>query len=242
MLIVGLTGGIACGKSTVSKELKNKYNLFVIDADQVAREVVLPGRPAYQKIVDAFKNVPHLINEEDMSLNRAVLGQAVFSDKLKLNILNSIVHPAVKWEIAKQILKAYLSLCSVVILDVPLLFESQLHLVCGLVITVSTTAESQVKRLLERNPELNREDAENRIKSQMSNEERNYKSDIVIDNSKSLQDLHKELQLVVPQIKPRKIWTLLDLFPPIAIASALFTFVIRRITEKFIAARQRKID
>ncbi|KAI5962032.1 CAB5 [Candida margitis] len=230
MLIVGLTGGIACGKSTVSHELKTKYHYTVIDADLIAREVVLPGKPAYNKIVTSFNDVHGLLHD-DGSLNRTVLGQVVFQDKKKLKTLNSIVHPAVRWEIVRQILGAYMSCKSLVILDVPLLFESQLYMICGLIVTVSTKSELQIERLLARNTELSKEDAENRIKSQMTNEERNYKSDIVIDNSGSVSGLKDTIAILAREIKPKKFWTILDLVPPIGIASALFTFLIRRITE-----------
>ncbi|CAK9441611.1 uncharacterized protein LODBEIA_P54790 [Lodderomyces beijingensis] len=240
MLIVGLTGGIACGKSTVSQELQRKYKLTVVDADLIAREVVEPGRPAYNKIVKAFKDVPDLVNATDKSLNRATLGQVVFHDRRRLRTLNSIVHPAVKWEIAKQILRAYISLRSLVILDVPLLFESQLYLVCGLIVTVSTTPELQVERLLKRNPELTAKDAENRIGLQMPNAERNYRSDIVIDNSGTLQQLHQQIESVVYEVKPSKLWTLIDLFPPVGVLSALFTFIIRRMTEKFKGTKPKR--
>lgn len=232
MLIVGLTGGIACGKSTVSHELKTKHHYTVIDADLIAREVVLPGKPAYKKIVDSFNNVHDLLHD-DGSLNRTVLGQVVFQDKKKLNLLNSIVHPAVRWEIVRQIFKAYVSCSSLVILDVPLLFESQLYMICGLIVTVSTKSELQIERLLARNPELSKEDAENRIKSQMTNVERNYRSDIVIDNSGSVSNLKDSIALLSREIKPSKIWTFLDLIPPFGIISALFTFAIKRITEKY---------
>lgn len=232
MLIVGLTGGIACGKSTVSHELKTKYHYTVIDADLIAREVVLPGKPAYNKIVRSFDDVHDLLHE-DGTLNRTVLGQVVFQNKRKLKDLNSIVHPAVQWEIVRQILRAYISCKSLVILDVPLLFESQLHLICGLIVTVSTKSELQIERLLARNAELSREDAENRIKNQMTNEERNYRSDIVIDNSGSVSDLKKSVDTLSREIKPSIVWTILDLIPPFGVVSALFTFTIKRITEKY---------
>ncbi|EMG47904.1 Dephospho-CoA kinase (DPCK), putative [Candida maltosa Xu316] len=135
MLIVGLTGGIACGKSTVSKELKEKYHLTVVDADLIAREVVYPNKPAFKKIVSSFgKDVPDLIDESG-NLNRTALGQAVFGNKERLQKLNSIVHPAVKWEIFKQLTLAYLSFKRLVILDVPLLFESGLNLISYLIIS-----------------------------------------------------------------------------------------------------------
>ena len=232
MLIVGLTGGIACGKSTVSHELKTKYHYTVIDADLIAREVVFPGKPAYKKIITAFSDVQNLL-QSDGTLNRAILGQVVFEDKKRLKVLNSILHPAVKWEIVRQLLSAYASCKNLVILDVPLLFESKLSLLCGLIVTVSTSSELQIQRLLARNTELTQSDAENRIKNQMTNEERNYRSDIVVDNSGPVSDLKDSIALLSQEIKPSKIWTILDLIPPFGILSALFTFVIRRIAEKY---------
>ncbi|EGW31138.1 uncharacterized protein SPAPADRAFT_142544 [Spathaspora passalidarum NRRL Y-27907] len=233
MLIVGLTGGIGCGKSTVSKQLQSKHKLTVVDADLIAREVVYPGKPAYNKIIASFGDiVPNLVND-DRSLNRAALGQAVFGNKERLAVLNAIVHPAVKYEMAWQIFKAYIRCNRVVILDVPLLYESKLDLLCGLVVTVSCDRETQIERLVSRNPELSREDIEKRISSQMSNEERNYRSDIVLENNKSLAMLHISIDSLVHEIKPNLLWYLADLFPPVAIVSALFTFAVRRITERF---------
>lgn len=243
MLIVGLTGGIACGKSTVSKELKEKYHLTIVDADLIAREVVYPNKPAFKKIVAAFgKEVPDLVNPQDGSLNRPALGKAVFGNKEKLAVLNSIVHPAVKWEMFKQILFAYLTFKQLIILDVPLLYESGLSLVCGLTVTISCAKEIQIDRLLERNPELSVSDATKRIDSQMSNQERNYRSDIVVDNSGDLNTLHESIKSLVHEIKPNFFWYLLDLFPPFAILSALFTFTLRRISDKFIGTRKPKLE
>ncbi|KAI5964210.1 CAB5 [Candida pseudojiufengensis] len=235
MLIVGLTGGIACGKSTVSKELQTKYNLKIIDADLIAKQVVEPGKPAYNKIIKEFKPyIPNLINEEDQTLNRANLGQYVFENKHELKKLNSIVHPAVKYEILKQILLSYIKLNDMIILDVPLLFESKLYLICGIIITVSISPQIlQIKRLIERNPELTELDAKNRINNQMSMDERNYKSDYILDNSGSLKDLTISIEKLIKKIKPNKIWTILDLIPPIGLLSALYTFVTRRIIEKY---------
>ncbi|CAI5759799.1 unnamed protein product [Candida verbasci] len=232
MLIVGLTGGIACGKSTVSNELK-KCNSVVIDADLIAREVVYPNTNAYNKIVANFGNdVPNLLND-DKTLNRTALGEYVFKDKARVRILNSIVHPAVKYEIFKRIIKAYLTLEKLVILDVPLLFESGLYLICGSIINVSCTRELQIERLLKRNTELSESDAIDRINNQMSNDEKNYRSDYIIDNSGDINDLEVSVENVIREVRPGVFWYLIDLFPPFAIASALFTFTIRRIIDKF---------
>lgn len=228
MLIVGLTGGIATGKSTVSKTFQDKYNLTVVDADIIARQVVYPGRKAYQLIVETFGDeIPDLINKKDLSLNRPALGKAVFGDKVRLSKLNGIVHPAVKKEIILQLFKAYIGFKDVVILDVPLLYESGLSNICGLVVTVSCEKQLQIERLKIRNPELSDDDVIKRIESQMSNHERNYRADLVIDNSKSLQELQRSIDSIVTEIHPNKIFTILDLFPPFGILSAIYTFSLR---------------
>lgn len=232
MLIVGLTGGIATGKSTVLARLAKKHRYVVVDADLIAKEVVLPGRVAYHNIVDTFKDVPNLVNP-DKSLNRAVLGQAVFGNKENLRKLNLIVHPAVRREIFRQVAVAYIKFNKLVILDVPLLFEAGLDKMCGLTVTVSSSPEKQLERLLLRNPELSTEDAQKRINSQMGLEERNYRADLVIDNSEDLESFHHAIDCIAHEIKPKRIWTWLDYFPPFAFVSAILTFTVRFSRDKF---------
>lgn len=240
MLIVGLTGGIATGKSTVSNTLKEKYNLTIVDADVIARQVVDPGTRAYGKILETFgKEVPELINS-DLSLNRAALGKAVFGNKENLKKLNSIVHPAVRREIFWQLFKAYIAFKPLVILDVPLLFESGLYKMCGLVVTVSCDRDTQIERLRTRNPELTEEDAHNRVDSQMSSEERNYRADLVIDNGKSLKDLRASIASIVREIKPWTLFTILDYFPPFGILSGLYTFTLRLVRDIYKGAPPKR--
>jgi dephospho-CoA kinase len=233
MLIVGLTGGIATGKSTVSRYLEKTHGLTIVDADLIARQVVLPGTKGYNAIVKEFSEVSDLVNSEDLSLNRPALGKAVFGKPDRLKKLNSIVHPLVRREIFWQIFKAYMKMNQVVILDVPLLFEAGLDKICGLTVTVSSTSSIQIERLLARNPELSSEDAHNRIKSQMSNDQRNFRADLIIDNSKDLSSLHQSIDSIVREIMPYKLWYILDLFPPFAILSAVVTFTLRALRDKF---------
>jgi dephospho-CoA kinase len=239
MLIVGLTGGIATGKSTVSQYLEKTHGLTIVDADLIARQVVLPGTKGYNAIDKEFAEVTDLVNPEDSSLNRPALGKAVFGKPDWLKKLNSIVHPLVRREIVWQIFKAYIKMNQVVILDVPLLFEAGLDKICGLTVTVSSTSSVQIERLLARNPELSPEDAQNRINSQMSNDQRNFRADLVIDNSKDLPSLHQSIDSIVKEIKPCKLWYILDLFPPFAVLSALFTFTLRALRDKFRTPREK---
>lgn len=233
MLIVGLTGGIASGKSTVSKEIAES-GIPVIDADVIARQVVEPGRKAYDQVVAAFReDVAGLVNPSDSSLNRPALGKAVFGKPEKLKILNKIVHQAVKKEIAWLIFKAYVTGNKMVVLDVPLLFESGIHSICGATITVYTEKNTQLKRLLERNPELSEDDAAKRIESQLSNDIRNYRADIVLDNNGTVAQLKENVKSVVAQLSPNWFWHYIDLFPPVGFASAIFTVTIRAARDYF---------
>lgn len=233
MIVVGLTGGIASGKSTVSRQLAEKHHLTVVDADVIAREVVSPGKPAYTKILSEFgPEIPDLV-KDDKSLNREALGRHVFGNKARLGALNGIVHPAVRHEIGRQIMAAYFKLNRLVVLDIPLLFEAKLHMICGKTIVVSCDRDTQVERLMARNPELGPEDAENRINSQMSTEEKCFKADLIIDNSKGLEELEGNVALVVGEITPGWFFTAVDLVPPLGLLSAFLTVLTRYFRDKF---------
>jgi dephospho-CoA kinase len=185
MLLIGLTGSIATGKSTVSSLLTAPpYSLPLVDADVLARKVVEPGTRGYQAIVKHFgPTTPDLLVEASDSmpeagpdgkgrpLNRPALGRRVFGDseerKRDRGVLNGIIHPAVRWEMFKQVVSAYLRGSWAVVLDVPLLFESRLDRFCGTTLVVAVTDPAvQMKRLRERDPHLTAEDAENRVRSQ----------------------------------------------------------------------------
>lgn len=240
MLVVGLTGGIATGKSTVSKELK-KHGWPIVDADLIAREVVEPNTRGYQQIIEAFGDVPDLVNP-DKSLNRGALGQAVFGNKDRLRVLNGIVHPAVKKEIVKQLLQAYVSFHRVVVLDVPLLYELGLHRICGLVVTVSCDRTTQIERLKKRNPELGDDDVTKRIDSQLSNEARNFRADVVIDNLGPLDELKGAVEEVIERVEPLIVWTMLDYFPPFGLVSALVTVGYRSVLELYKGTSEKKTE
>jgi dephospho-CoA kinase len=185
MLVIGLTGSIATGKSTVSALLSQPpYSLPVIDADLLARKVVEPGTPGYRAIVEYFgPSTPDLLvpagpdmplsgpSGHGRPLNRPALGRRVFGDDEQRRrdraVLNSIVHPAVRREMLKAVVGNYLRGCRAVVLDVPLLFESALDRFCGAVLVVAVKDPAvQMARLRARDPHLTAEDAENRVRSQ----------------------------------------------------------------------------
>ncbi len=163
MILVGLTGGIATGKSTVAKMFK-QCGAVVIDADELAHDVVKPGKPAWREIVELFGKT--LLNQ-DRSLNRQALGSIVFRNPIKRRQLERIIHPRVAREqvrltkaIARKDPKA------VVIYEVPLLFEAGVDKRVDKIIVVTADRETQIARLMKRNG-LSRAEAIRRVKSQM---------------------------------------------------------------------------
>ncbi|CCK68136.1 putative dephospho-CoA kinase KNAG_0A04640 [Huiozyma naganishii CBS 8797] len=220
MLVVGLTGGIACGKSTVSRRLQEKHKLPVVDADKIARDIVQPGERAFNEIVIYFKDkIPDLLLE-DGHLNRPALGKWVFADKDDLKLLNGITHPQIRLKMLEQLLKYYIKGYRMCVLDVPLLFEGKLDMLCGITLSVTCDEETQLERLQVRNPDLSMADARNRINSQMPMAERRAKSDYVIENNGPLQDLYKAVDSIVTKIQPSALRTLVEYFPPFGAVSA----------------------
>ena len=186
MLLVGLTGGIASGKSTVSAMLAER-GAEVIDADHIARQVVLPGTPAWHKIRDHFG--PGVLHP-DGQIDRQALADLVFADKAKLALLNEITHPDIFARIADR-LEALHDRDVVVVLDAALLIETGLAEGVDVVIVVSSPRAIQVERLAAKG--MGRRDANDRVAAQLPPEQRLARADIVIDNSGSLEDLGRRV-------------------------------------------------
>ncbi|KOO46861.1 dephospho-CoA kinase [Priestia koreensis] len=191
-LVIGLTGGIASGKSTVSNMLK-EMNIPVIDADVIAREVVEPGEKAYEQIVEAFGEE---ILAVDKTLNRVKLGSIIFADEQKRTILNGIVHPAVRQSMLSQKEKLIEANEPLVVLDIPLLFESNLTHLVDKVLLVYVDESVQLDRLMKRN-DLSEQEAMNRIASQMKLIEKVSLADAVINNNGSVEETKQQLLSVL---------------------------------------------
>ncbi|ANZ77558.1 BA75_04860T0 [Komagataella pastoris] len=227
MLVLGLTGGIASGKSTLSKHLANDKDISIVDADKIAREIVYPGKPAYKKILQYFgPKIPNLVSK-DGSLDRRNLGSYVFQNKAELGVLNGITHPQVRWEMFKEMIWAYLSFKRIVLLDVPLLFEAKMGNVCGSIIVVTSDHDLKMERLRARNPELSSEECESRINAQMSDEEKSALADVTIANNGTKEEFGEKIDFVISTLKPSKWWTMLSLFPLIGGLSAAYYLVQR---------------
>ena len=180
MYLIGLTGGIAAGKSTVAKRWV-ELGAIEIDADQIAREVVEKGTLGLQKIRDHFGDS---VLNEDGTLNRAALGKRVFADQTELNALNSIVHPLVKARTAE--LLAQMPPNAIVIYNVPLLVEAAVDHDFDTVVTVEAPEEEQLKRLVS-NRGMPETEAKARILSQAKPVERAARADRILSSN---QDIH----------------------------------------------------
>ncbi|MCM3635365.1 MULTISPECIES: dephospho-CoA kinase [Paenibacillus] len=195
-MLIGLTGGIASGKSTVSAMLV-EHNALLVDADQVAREVVEPGEPALLQIAKSFgKEVLY----PDGSLNRKQLGSIVFSDSDKLKQLEQITHPAIR-ERMLQTIEVYKQQQphALIVADIPLLYETnQAHLYEG-VLVVYIPRELQLERLMKRNG-LTKDEAEARIASQMDIEEKKSRANWVIDNSSTLEYTRQQVESLMKRL------------------------------------------
>lgn len=184
-MILGLTGGIATGKSTVVKVFK-ELGFPVVDADVIAREVVEVGRPALAKIVSTFGTE---MLQPDGSLDRKKLGALVFSDEEKRQKLNALLSPFLREAILSQIEKKK-DRASLVVVDIPLLYEGGYENDMDQVAVVYVPETIQLDRLMERD-HLTEQEAWQRINSQLSIEQKKQKADIVFDNQKTIQETKK---------------------------------------------------
>lgn len=201
-MVVGLTGGIACGKSTVSRMLAER-NARIIDADIIAREVVRPGEDAWSLIIKRFGRDILLPTEE---LDRVKLGSIVFADEKARLDLNAIVHPAVRKRMRQLTEDAKAEGVALIVLDIPLLYESKLEHMVEQIVVVYCTEAQQLERLMQRNG-FAQEEAERRIASQLSIEEKKRRADYVINNSGSLTETERQVDELVAELLDRQAGT-----------------------------------
>ena len=188
-MVIGLTGGIASGKSTVSAKLK-QLGAAIIDVDILARGVVSKGEIAYNRIIQCFGENILLPSGE---INRKRLGSVVFSNKEKLALLNSITHPEIINRVMDKIQELKSAGNKVIVVDAAILIEMGLYKYVDSVWVVIVDRETQIKRLIERD-KFDYKDSENRINSQFTNEVRKKYADVIIDNNKSIEEVGKKLE------------------------------------------------
>ena len=197
MIVAGLTGGIASGKSTVSA-LFEAAGAIIIDADEIAHEVVKSGLPAWRDIIDNFGRE---ILDPGGEIDRARLADIVFNSESAKLELNRIVHPHVAREISKRLERIAIDFPeAIVILDIPLLFEADLEKGLAEVIVVYAPEATQIQRLKKRD-QLTDKEALARIKSQMPIEEKKSRATIIIDNSLDHESTRKQAQQVFRRLQ-----------------------------------------
>lgn len=196
MIIAGLTGGIASGKSTVSRFL-GEAGAIIIDADQIAREVVAVGTPAHEAIVRTFGAGVLL---SDGNIDRKQLGDIIFNDPEKKEALNAIVHPRIFERMNEKIAEATaVDPDAVVVLDIPLLFETGSKRPLSEIIVVYAPESVQLRRLMQRD-QIDEKAAMARIRSQMPIEEKRRRATCVIDNTKGPDATKKQAEAIFQRL------------------------------------------
>lgn len=188
MRVIGLTGGIASGKSSVSREFQ-AIGIPVVDADKVAHAALKKGTGGWKKVVAAFGRD---ILQENGEVDRARLGQIVFADASKRQLLNRTLAPYIGFGIYWEIAKLWIRGVRVIVLDVPLLFEAKMNWLTKPIIVVWVDPESQLQRLVVRDG-ISEEQALNKIHSQLPLDSKRERADIVIDNSGSLEATKEQI-------------------------------------------------
>ncbi|KAK0205444.1 dephospho-CoA kinase [Desarmillaria ectypa] len=229
MWVVGLTGGIATGKSTVSGLLRDK-GVPIVDADVIARKVVEPGTTGLRQIVKCFGRDVLL---PDGSLDRKKLGSVVFNDESKRKRLNAILHPAIRRMMVWEVVKHWLGGQKYCVLDVPLLIEGPIWKWVAQVVVVYCPEERQLERLMQRDGST-REDASARLTSQLPVGDKVKYADVVIDNSSTRENLEGQVTAFVQGLEKTVgwSWTLSWLVPPYGILSAAWVLTRRAISRK----------
>lgn len=197
MIVIGLTGGIASGKSTVSRIIKDR-GIPVIDGDIVSREVTLPGSPVLSKIVSTFGGG---VLNNDGTLNRKELSNIVFNDNGKLEKLNSIIHPEIKSSIKDKIENLGSKGERFCVIDAALLIECKYFDLVDFTILVYVDKDVQIKRLMQRDG-VTYEKAIRIIDSQMSLDEKKKYADYLVDNNQDIEFTKLQIGKIIEKIEP----------------------------------------
>ncbi|MGD7003299.1 dephospho-CoA kinase [Corynebacterium halotolerans] len=205
MLRIGLTGGIGSGKSTVAALLATHaatagdLNLEVVDADQIARDIVEPGRPALQELAEAFG--PDILDDAG-ALRRKELAARAFTDPERTSVLNSITHPRIREETLRRFEQAEESGIDAVVYDMPLLVDNGYHRNMDLVVVVDVDAEERVRRLTTHRG-ITEPDARARINAQIPDAERLAAADVIVDNNGTPAALEPQVERLTAEIQRR---------------------------------------
>jgi dephospho-CoA kinase len=197
MKIIGLTGGISTGKSTVSHFIATSQ-IPVVDADVIAREVVVPGKVCYHLILDHFGLE---ILDANSQIDRAALGNIIFNNTEERIALNNITHPRIRIELLKKVLYYFLVGKGLVVLDTPLLFEAGFYRWVHSTVVVYCPANLQLERLMARD-NISNVQAKAKMDSQMSIEQKKALAHHVIDNAGAMASTRKQTEQLIKELQP----------------------------------------
>ncbi len=201
MFVIGVTGGIASGKSTLTEYLKPSVDV-IIDADEIAREVVAPGTPAYSALVERFGQS---ILGSDGTVDRPELGKIIFSDEANVAFINDLTHPLIAERIHEDLKRAAREVpeSGLVLLRIPLMVEAGMADLADLVVVVVADEKTRINRLVERRGSTV-EDAKRVIKAQMTDDERVKIADFVVINDGSLETLATAARDILAEANKRQ--------------------------------------
>ncbi|XP_063687853.1 dephospho-CoA kinase-like [Bolinopsis microptera] len=198
MRLVGLTGGIASGKTSVASVLK-EHGVAVLSCDAAAKQVVEQGCPGYKKVIAKFGEAILLPSGE---IDRVKLGDLVFNDAENRDALNKCIHPEIAKVIRRHIIWHFIKGTTIVAVDIPLLYEScNINPFLHSIVVVYCTAEQQKVRLMDRNDHFTEEEAQARVDSQLCIEEKRKRGDHVIDNTGLFSETERQVAALVPHLK-----------------------------------------
>ncbi|KAL1915005.1 uncharacterized protein VTP21DRAFT_7710 [Calcarisporiella thermophila] len=212
MRIIGLTGGIATGKSTVSRAFRS-LSIPVIDADLIAHQIMEPGQPGYRDILRHFGTS---ILHPDGRIDREKLGAIIFADAEQRKVLNKCTHPHVRREIWKKIFWYWFVGERLIVLDVPLLIESGMHKFVSAVVVVFCSEKLQLSRLMARDNSTEQQ-AKQRIRAQMPLSEKCRYANHIIDNSGSKAETERQVRNLVEKLQPNVVVWLLRWAGPVVL-------------------------
>lgn len=198
MYIIGITGGIGAGKSTVLDLLRNNFNSYIIMADDISREIMEPGKAGFQKVIEVFGET---ILQDNGHIDRKMLASIVFENKNKLMVLNSIIHPLVKKEIIEEVgrLKCE-EKYDYIFIEAALLIEDHYNIICDELWFISASDEVRAKRLRESRGYDDKRIADT-IANQLSPDEYRKHCKVEIKNDSSLEDTLKQLKIQLKKIQ-----------------------------------------
>ena len=187
---IGLTGGIASGKSTISEYIHKQKKIEILDADFYSKQLIMPGKESYHKIIEHYGVEITDLESPNKEIITSKLRKIIFNDSLEKIWLENLLHPLIKYQMLNDCIKLIEN--KTLVLVIPLLFEANFNDLCTEIWLVKCSEDAQRKRLMKRD-RISREEAEKLISSQMSLEEKEQKSDIVLVNESSRTNWEKQL-------------------------------------------------